>query len=66
MERQRDKKQSQSFEYEYIEVLSPEVVSQIAAGKMVENAVDSLAALEAITKLYELKRMAQENKDSPP
>jgi DNA mismatch repair protein MutS len=27
--------------------------------------VDSLSPLEAITKLYELKRMAQENKDSP-
>jgi DNA mismatch repair protein MutS len=28
--------------------------------------IDSMAPLEAITKLYELKRMAQENKDSPP
>jgi DNA mismatch repair protein MutS len=28
--------------------------------------VDSMSPLEAITKLYELKRMAQENKDSPP
>jgi len=28
--------------------------------------IDSLSPLEAITKLYELKRMAQENKDSPP
>jgi DNA mismatch repair protein MutS len=27
--------------------------------------VDSLSPLEAITRLYELKRMAQENKDSP-
>jgi DNA mismatch repair protein MutS len=27
--------------------------------------VDSLSPLEAITKLYELKRMTQENKDSP-
>jgi DNA mismatch repair protein MutS len=26
--------------------------------------IDSLSPLEAITKLYELKRMAQENKDS--
>jgi DNA mismatch repair protein MutS len=28
--------------------------------------VDSMSPLEAITKLYELKRMLQENKDSPP
>jgi DNA mismatch repair protein MutS len=28
--------------------------------------IDSMSPLEAITKLYELKRMAQENKDSPP
>jgi DNA mismatch repair protein MutS len=28
--------------------------------------IDSISPLEAITKLYELKRMAQENKDSPP
>jgi len=28
--------------------------------------IDSLSPLEAITKLYELKRIAQENKDSPP
>jgi DNA mismatch repair protein MutS len=28
--------------------------------------VDSMSPLEAITKLYELKRMAQENKDSSP
>jgi len=28
--------------------------------------IDSLSPLEAITKLYELKRMTQENKDSPP
>jgi DNA mismatch repair protein MutS len=28
--------------------------------------IDSLSPLEAITKLYELKRMAQDNKDSPP
>ena len=28
--------------------------------------IDSLSPLEAITKLYELKRMAQEKKDSPP
>jgi DNA mismatch repair protein MutS len=28
--------------------------------------VDSMSPLEAITKLYELKRMTQENKDSPP
>jgi DNA mismatch repair protein MutS len=27
--------------------------------------IDSMSPLEAITKLYELKRMAQENKDSP-
>ena len=25
-----------------------------------------MSPLEAITKLYELKRMTQENKDSPP
>jgi DNA mismatch repair protein MutS len=28
--------------------------------------IDSMSPLEAITKLYELKRMAQEDKDSPP
>ena len=28
--------------------------------------IDSMSPLEAITKLYELKRIAQENKDSPP
>jgi DNA mismatch repair protein MutS len=28
--------------------------------------IDSLSPLEAITKLYELKRMTQDNKDSPP
>jgi DNA mismatch repair protein MutS len=28
--------------------------------------VDSMSPLEAITKLYELKRMVQEDKDSPP
>jgi DNA mismatch repair protein MutS len=28
--------------------------------------IDSMSPLEAITKLYELKRMAQENKNSPP
>jgi DNA mismatch repair protein MutS len=28
--------------------------------------IDSISPLEAITKLYELKRMTQENKDSPP
>jgi DNA mismatch repair protein MutS len=28
--------------------------------------VDSMSPLEAITKLYELKRMAQDGKDSPP
>jgi DNA mismatch repair protein MutS len=28
--------------------------------------IDSMSPLEAITKLYELKRLAQENKDSPP
>jgi DNA mismatch repair protein MutS len=28
--------------------------------------IDSMSPLEAITKLYELKRMTQENKDSPP
>jgi len=28
--------------------------------------IDSLSPLEAITKLYELRRMTQENKDSPP
>jgi len=28
--------------------------------------VDSMSPLEAITKLYELKRIAQENKNSPP
>jgi len=28
--------------------------------------IDSMSPLEAITKLYELKRMAQENKGSPP
>jgi DNA mismatch repair protein MutS len=28
--------------------------------------IDSMSPLEAITKLYELKRMAQDNKDSPP
>jgi DNA mismatch repair protein MutS len=28
--------------------------------------IDSMSPLEAITKLYEIKRMTQENKDSPP
>jgi DNA mismatch repair protein MutS len=28
--------------------------------------IDSMSPLEAITKLYELKRIAQENRDSPP
>jgi DNA mismatch repair protein MutS len=28
--------------------------------------IDSMSPLKAITKLYELKRMAQDNKDSPP
>jgi len=28
--------------------------------------IDSMSPLESITKLYELKRMAQEDKDSPP
>jgi DNA mismatch repair protein MutS len=28
--------------------------------------IDSMSPLEAITRLYELKRMAQEDKDSPP
>jgi len=28
--------------------------------------IDSMSPLEAITKLYELKRLTQENKDSPP
>lgn len=28
--------------------------------------IDSMSPLEAITKLYELKRVAQQNKDSPP
>jgi DNA mismatch repair protein MutS len=27
--------------------------------------IDSMSPLEAITKLYELKRMAKDNKDSP-
>jgi DNA mismatch repair protein MutS len=36
------------------------------AGEIARLDVDSMSPLEAITKLYELKRMAQENKDSPP
>jgi hypothetical protein len=40
-----------------IKVLAPEVVSQIVAGEIVENALDSMSPLEAINKLYELKRM---------
>ena len=42
-----------------IKVLAPEVISQIAAGEMVENGLDSLSPLEAITKLYELKQEAR-------
>jgi DNA mismatch repair protein MutS len=35
------------------------------ADKIARLDVDSMSPLEAITKLYELKRMTQENKDSP-
>jgi DNA mismatch repair protein MutS len=38
----------------------------LLADEIVHLDIDSLSPLEAITKLYELKRMAQENKDSPP
>jgi DNA mismatch repair protein MutS len=38
----------------------------LLADEIAKLDVDSLSPLEAITKLYELKRMAQENKDSPP
>lgn len=43
-----------------IKVLLPEVVSQIAAGEMVENGLDSLTPSEAITKLCQLKQEASE------
>jgi DNA mismatch repair protein MutS len=36
------------------------------ANEIIRIDIDSMSPLEAITKLYELKRMAQENKSSPP
>jgi DNA mismatch repair protein MutS len=38
----------------------------VLADEIAQMDIDSMSPLEAITKLYELKRMAQENKDSPP
>jgi DNA mismatch repair protein MutS len=38
----------------------------LLADEIAKLDVDSLSPLEAITKLYELKRMAREDKDSPP
>ena len=38
----------------------------LLADEIAKLDVDSLSPLEAITKLYELKRIARENKDSPP
>jgi DNA mismatch repair protein MutS len=40
--------------------------SSLLADEIARLDIDSMSPLEAITKLYELKRMAQENKDSPP
>jgi DNA mismatch repair protein MutS len=40
--------------------------NSLLADEIARLDVDSLSPLEAITKLYELKRMAQENKDSSP
>jgi len=37
----------------------------LLADEIAQLDIDSMSPLEAITKLYELKRMAQENKDSP-
>jgi len=37
----------------------------LLADEIAKLDIDSMSPLEAITKLYELKRMAQENKDSP-
>jgi DNA mismatch repair protein MutS len=38
----------------------------LLADEITQLDIDSMSPLEAITKLYELKRMAKENKDSPP
>ncbi len=38
----------------------------LLANEIARLDIDSMSPLEAITRLYELKRMAQENKDSPP
>jgi DNA mismatch repair protein MutS len=38
----------------------------LVAEEVAQLDVDSMSPLEAITKLYELKRMAQQNKDSAP
>jgi len=40
--------------------------SSLLADEIAKLDVDSMSPLEAITKLYELKRMAQDDKDSPP
>jgi DNA mismatch repair protein MutS len=40
--------------------------ASLLADEIAHLDVDSMSPLEAITKLYELKRMAQEIKDSPP
>lgn len=40
----------------FIKVLVPEAVSQIAAGKVVGNALDFFTSLEAIIKLCELQQ----------
>jgi DNA mismatch repair protein MutS len=40
--------------------------NSLLADEIARLDIDSLSPLEAITKLYELKRMAQENKDSSP
>jgi DNA mismatch repair protein MutS len=40
--------------------------NSLLADEIARLDIDSLSPLEAITKLYELKRMALENKDSPP
>jgi len=42
------------------------VKGSLLADEIARLDIDSMSPLEAITRLYELKRMAQENKDLPP
>jgi DNA mismatch repair protein MutS len=43
----------------------PQLAPDLIRGEIARLDIDSMSPLEAITKLYELKRMAQEDKDSP-